>query len=134
MPLFIPSTTKKTTNEEEIKPHRLTLHRWNCFNRHDGGATIIYDLKQITVIEQVGIALKLYRSRDSIKRFYGDEFEKTIEPYKQCLAGYMQDHNCNEIGAVLGMCQDEVISKNGWTVMLIMAAGVEMVEPSNGAV
>jgi hypothetical protein len=80
---------------------------------------------------QIEIAAKMYRCHDTIKRYYGAEFEEKIQPYKNVITGYMQEHSCNEVEAVLQLCKDSVISQHGWTVMALMAATVEIAEPSD---
>jgi hypothetical protein len=80
--------------------------------------------------EKIKLAARLYRCRDTAKRFYGDEFLETITPYMQVVAGVAKEKGIDELLAVMQICEDEVIANNGWTVTLLMAAAVELSEPS----
>jgi hypothetical protein len=80
--------------------------------------------------EQIKLAAKLYRCRDTARRFFTDEYQAKIEPYKLLIKGYAEEKNIDEMAAVMKICSDDVIKNNGWTVMLLMAAAVELIEPT----
>lgn len=79
---------------------------------------------------QIKMAAKLYRCRDTAKRFFGEEFKDKIQPYKKIIADVAKDKNIGELEAMIKICDDDVIKNNGWTLVLLMAAAVELVEPS----
>jgi hypothetical protein len=79
--------------------------------------------------DQIQIAAKMYRCQDTAKRFFGDEYAEKIKPYQQCISGYAKEHDCDELKAVLKICEDEVIRTNGMAVMLLMSAAVDLIEP-----
>jgi hypothetical protein len=83
--------------------------------------------------QQIKMAAKLYRCRDTATRFFGDEYKEKIEPYKKIIADVARDKNIGELEAMMKICEDDVIKNNGWTLMLLMAAAVELVEPSTVA-
>lgn len=80
--------------------------------------------------QQIKMAAKLYRCRDTAKRFFGEEFKEKIQPYKKIIADVAKDKNIGELEAMMKICDIDVIKNNGWTLILLMAAAVEMVEPS----
>lgn len=80
--------------------------------------------------QQIKMAAKLYRCRDTAKRFFGEEFKEKIQPYKKIISDVAMDKNIGELEAMMKICDDDVIKNNGWTLMLLMAAAVELVEPS----
>ena len=80
--------------------------------------------------QQIKMAAKIYRCRDTAKRFFKDEFEEKILPYKQVISGVSKEKKIGELEAMMKICDDEVIKNNGWTLMLLMAATVELIEPS----
>jgi hypothetical protein len=80
--------------------------------------------------ELIKLAAKFYRCRDTAKRFYKEEFEEKILPYKQVVSGVAKEKNITELVAVMKICDDDVIKNNGWAIMLLMAAAVELIEPS----
>jgi hypothetical protein len=79
--------------------------------------------------QQIKLAAKLYRCRDTAKRFFGNDFQDKIEPYKQVISGVAKDKGIGELEATMKICDDDVIKNNGWTVLLLMAAAVELIEP-----
>ena len=103
-----------------VLPH---LHKYPCCR--------LCGSKKETMTEQhIKLAAKLYRCRDTAKRFFGVEFQDKIHPYKQIISGVAKDKKIDEIDAVMQICEDETIKNSGWTVVLLMAAAVELVEPS----
>jgi hypothetical protein len=80
--------------------------------------------------QQIKMAAKLYRCRDTAKRFFGDEFQDKIQPYKQVISGVAKEKSIGELEAMMKICEDDVIKNNGWTLVLLMAAAVELIEPS----
>lgn len=76
------------------------------------------------------MAAKLYQCRDTAKRFFKEEFEEKILPYKKIISDVAKEKKIGELEAMMKICDDDVIKNNGWTMMLLMAAAVEIIEPS----
>lgn len=79
--------------------------------------------------QQIKLAAKLYRCRDTAKRFYGAEFKDKILPYQQVISKLAKEKGIDELLAIMKICEDDVIKNNGWTLILLMAAAVELIEP-----
>lgn len=75
------------------------------------------------------MAAKLYRCRDNVKRFFKDEYKENLIPYKKIISDVAKDKNIGELEAMRKICEDDVIKNNGWTLMLLMAAALELIEP-----
>lgn len=80
--------------------------------------------------DHIKLASKLYRCRDTAKRFFGKDFKAKIEPYQKVIAGVAKEKNIDELKAVMLLCEDETIKNHGWTIVLLMAAAVELTEPT----
>lgn len=80
--------------------------------------------------QQIKMAAKLYKCRDTAKRFYKKEFNKTIEPYKIEIKQVMEKHKTDEIKALLKISETKLYQDSGMAQMLFMAAMVELIEPS----
>jgi hypothetical protein len=81
--------------------------------------------------EHIELSAKLYRCHDTVKRHFGNEFAEKIKPFMQLISGYAKEHGCDEMKAVLKLCDDDVIKNHGWTVICLMAAAVELIEPTD---
>jgi len=80
--------------------------------------------------QQVKIAAKLYQCRDTAKRFFRDEYEAKLKPYKNIIEAHQKKFNLDVLPSVLELCSFESVRDNGMATMLFMAAAVEMVEQS----
>lgn len=81
--------------------------------------------------KQIKIAAKLYQCRDTAKRFYRDEFQDKIEPYKEWIRKYMAKSGKDELSSVMEICEvDEIKEKGGFAIVMFMAAATELIEPS----
>ena len=82
--------------------------------------------------KQIKMAAKLYECRDTAKKLYGAEFQNKISDYKRYIKACMMKHNYkDEITAAMSLAKDcEGVQGSGMGVMLIMAACVELIEPS----
>jgi uncharacterized membrane protein len=80
--------------------------------------------------QQVKIAAKLYQCRDTAKRFFRDEYEAKLKPYKNIIESHQKKFNLDVLPSVLELCSFESVRDNGMATMLFMAAAVEMVEHS----
>lgn len=78
--------------------------------------------------QQIKLAAKLYRCRDSTKGLFGDEYRSKIEPYVTTLNEYAERKELDIFKAVLEICDMPGISGNGMLCILFMAAAVEILE------
>jgi uncharacterized membrane protein len=82
------------------------------------------------VEQQVKLAAKLYQCRDTAKRFFRDEYEAKLKPYRNIIDAHQKKFNLEVLPSVLELCSFESVRDNGMATMLFMAAAVEMIEPS----
>lgn len=82
--------------------------------------------------QRVKIAAKLYQCRDTAKNLHRAEYPYRIHEYKEMIKAYMAKHSTdNEIDAAIGLCDEyKDMDGAGMFTMMIMAAAVEIVEPS----
>ena len=80
-------------------------------------------------MNKIQIAAKLYDCRDTAKRFFKDEYEVRIEPYKETIKHCQQKLNLEVLPCVIKICNLESVKDNGMATMLYMAAAVELIEP-----
>lgn len=77
---------------------------------------------------QVTIAAKLYRTREVLRRLLGDEvFHARVAEVRPLIEEYSRQHHVSELEAATALCKPLV---DGFLQLLILAAAVEMVEPS----
>lgn len=80
--------------------------------------------------KQIKIAAKLYRCRDTAKRFFKDNFYERIEPHTHIIKEVMKSNQVDVLPAILIISETNMYQDNGMTQMLFMAAAVEILEPS----
>jgi len=80
--------------------------------------------------KEIKLASKLYKCRDTAKKFFRDEYSKKLESYTFLLETVMKDHNLDAIPALLRISELEAYKENGMAQMMFMAATVELIEPS----
>lgn len=80
--------------------------------------------------QQVKLAAKLYQCRDTAKRFFRDEYEAKLKPYRNIIEAHQKKFNLEVLPSVLELCSFESVRDNGMATMLFMAAAVEMIETS----
>ena len=78
--------------------------------------------------KQIKVAAKLYEFRDTAKRIYGDEYHEKIKPYMDLIKEATGDKEV--LPVVMEMSKHETIQYNGILQMLLWAAAVEIIEPS----
>mgnify|MGYP001330829435 CR=1 FL=1 len=82
--------------------------------------------------QQLKIEAKLYRCRDTAKRFFQEEFFTRLAPYKDIVQAVMKANNEDALNALLRISKTHTYNDNdGMVQMLFMAAVVEVIEPSN---
>jgi hypothetical protein len=78
--------------------------------------------------QQIKIAAKLYKCRDTAKWFWGVRYREKIEEGQQLIRAAMKRYQTDEMKAAIELGQH--LEGNGMAIMIIMAALVEMLEPS----
>lgn len=80
----------------------------------------------------VTIAAQMYECRSTARRLLGDKFSPRMAEYADVIRAVAKRDNCNNIIAGATIIKDAPL--HGMDALLLMAAVVEMTEPSNAAV
>lgn len=80
--------------------------------------------------QQVKLAAKLYECRDAAKSLYGNEYKEKLRWYIARIYEWQKSQKVETLPAVLGICSMPSVKANEMSVMLFMAAAVEIIEPS----
>ena len=82
--------------------------------------------------KHVKMAAKLYEMRGRAKRWHKERYETEMAGWIRIIQECMAKHSISELEAVLKLCKDANDSEdaNELSIMNIMSAGVEMIEPS----
>jgi hypothetical protein len=80
----------------------------------------------------IRITAKLYETRDAARRLWGSEYQNRITPYRGYIKMAMDKFNLDETQATMKLVKQlqDKDAENGFGVMLIFAAYVEIMEPS----
>lgn len=78
-------------------------------------------------MNQVQMAAKLYECRDTAKRLLGDRYAKEMREWGRIIANCATHEKCDTMAAGINMAK----MVDGINVLMILAATVELVEPSN---
>lgn len=79
--------------------------------------------------QHVAMAAKMYECRATARRLLGDKFHQRMEEYASVVRAVAKRDNCNDI--VAGATVIKEAGLQGMDSLLLMAAVVEMYEPSN---
>lgn len=82
--------------------------------------------------QHVAMAAKMYECRDTARRLLGDKFHQRMDEYARVVRAVAKRDNCNDI--VAGATVIKEAGLQGIGSLLLMAAVVEMTEPSNDRV
>ena len=80
--------------------------------------------------EQIKLAAKLYKCRDSAKLLYKSEYNEKLRTYKNVINAHMDKFKIDVLPSVLEICSFESVRDNAMAQMLFMAAAVELIEPT----
>lgn len=80
--------------------------------------------------EQIQITAKLYQCQETAKNLFKEEYNERIQWYINLINDFATKHKLETLPAVISICQRETIRSNGVAMMMIMAAAVEIIEPS----
>lgn len=89
----------------------------------------------ISDVKKIQFAGKLLDTRDTMRRFYGERFAERCEFYGKFIQTEAEQRGCDLLTATLTIAQraTKAFPDMPMTVALIVAAGVEMIEPSEDA-
>lgn len=79
--------------------------------------------------QQIKLAAKLYKCRDSMKGLFKEEYPEKIKWYIDVLNNYAHKKEISIFEAVIDICKDPIVGENGMASVLFMAAAVEILEP-----
>lgn len=80
--------------------------------------------------QQIKLAAKLYKCRDSAKSLYGEKYKEKMQEYiKYIFAAMLKFEEPDNLKAAIKLAEE--YKDNGIIVMNIMAAVVELIEQSN---
>lgn len=79
----------------------------------------------------IKIAAKLYECRDACKKLYKGGYKKEMQDYARYIHAYIKKNGGDEINAAIALASEVQGEYGGGTfTMKIMAAAVELIEPS----
>lgn len=88
----------------------------------------------ISTEKQIRIAARLYEARDACRSIFGVKWRDKIEPYAKLLSGYSEKYAVSILDAAITLGKEVEANAKGFDagpyVMKLMAAAVEMIEPS----
>ncbi len=79
--------------------------------------------------KQVKMAAQLYEIRDTAKRLLGEKYKPKMAELGAALKKIARDSKKSELEAATELCK--AIGAEGMDTLMIMAAAVELIEPSN---
>lgn len=79
--------------------------------------------------QNVKTAAQMYECRDAARRLLGDKYHARMDERARVIRAVAKRDNCNDIVAGATIIKDAGL--HGIDVLLLMAAVVEMTEPSN---
>ena len=85
--------------------------------------------------DKIKLAAKLYKCRDTAKRLYGDQYKSKMVEYGKIITAAMKKHKLDsEVEAAMKIIEEAATTEkhdgSGITIMNLLAAAVEMIEPS----
>lgn len=85
-------------------------------------------------MNQVQMAAKLYDTRDTMRRFFGDKYQEKVNEYRPYLEAEAKNHGGQVLSAMIALCQKLNADGGGHeiAVAMMMATAVEMVAARNG--
>lgn len=93
-------------------------------------AKLILEAHEMNSTEQyVAIAAQMYECRAAARRLLGDKFQQSMDERASVVRAVAKRDNCNDI--VAGATVIKEAGLHGMDALLLMAAVVEMTEPSN---
>lgn len=80
--------------------------------------------------QQVKIAARIYEARDTAKRLLGDKYAAKIAEWQDAIRFYMKSTGLDGIHSVMELVSAAQRDGDAMPQMLLLAAYVEMIEPS----
>ena len=81
--------------------------------------------------KQIRIASQLYGARDAAKFMLGTDYHAKIEPYMSMIRVSAKNRGVSELTAACDMAKDVAENISGHGAVMVLAAYVELIEPSN---
>lgn len=80
----------------------------------------------------VKLAARLYKARDAMRRLYGHDYPKKVAMFQEFIRAEMTKRKLDAINATMSLVAglQKHDSGSGMTQALVLAAYVEMIEPS----
>lgn len=85
------------------------------------------------ITNEVVLAGKFYHTRDTMRRFFGDQYLVKILEQQELIKRAMIKYQCDEINATMKIVEllQQKVPDSGMTQALFIAACVELLEPSS---
>lgn len=78
--------------------------------------------------EQIKIAAKMYKCQETAQKLYREEYDQKVSFYINYVKKFAETTGLGILESILKICEDDEIRNNGMAVMLLMAAGVEILD------
>lgn len=80
---------------------------------------------------EIKIASKLYECRETARNFFKELYPEKIKPYVNIINNVAKANKKEPLQAVLMICDLDTIKNDGFAMMMVMAAAVEILEPTS---
>lgn len=80
----------------------------------------------------VQLAATLYNIRDTTRRLLGDKYPAKMAEMGKVVTQFAEMRNVNVLAAAQWMAEQPEMRGNETTTMLVLAAAVELIEPTQG--
>lgn len=78
--------------------------------------------------QAIKLAAKLYEMRDGAKQLLGDRYPARMAEFRKAIEMVQAKKNLDALKAAMDICQH--VDGDGFEVIFVMAAALEMIEPS----
>lgn len=81
--------------------------------------------------QQIKVAAKLYRVRDTARDFLKEDYHRRLKPYSDIIKNVMAGNNCDELTALLQhISSTKTYQADGMAQMMFIAATIELIKPT----
>lgn len=81
--------------------------------------------------QAIGIAHKMYQCRRTLRQLFSSNYQSQVLPYMKAVNEYAEKHGIPLMSATLRLAQGLQMDGHKISVMWVMAAAVEIVEPDS---
>lgn len=85
----------------------------------------------MSAIKAVETSLKLEKTRETIRHFWGEKYDEKIQPYKNIILAVMKKHSIKAIPALLMVAKTEAFESGPITSAMFLTATAEIIAPTN---